>query len=44
MAHGFSKKNQSSSILHISFTDFELHPRDRLLKRAGIPFSPLNVL
>jgi DNA-binding winged helix-turn-helix (wHTH) protein len=37
MAHGFSKKNQSSVETAYRFADFELHPRDRLLKRAGIP-------
>jgi DNA-binding winged helix-turn-helix (wHTH) protein len=37
MAHGFSKKNQSSVETAYRFADFELHPGDRLLKRAGNP-------
>ena len=37
MAHGFSKKNQSSVDTAYRFGDFELHPRERLLKRAGTP-------
>jgi len=37
MAHGFSKKNQSSVDTAYRFADFELHPSDRLLKRAGVP-------
>ena len=37
MAHGFSKKNQSSIETAYRFGDFELHPRDRLLKQAGAP-------
>jgi DNA-binding winged helix-turn-helix (wHTH) protein len=37
MAHGFSKKNQSSVDSAYRFGDFELHPRERLLKRAGTP-------
>jgi DNA-binding winged helix-turn-helix (wHTH) protein len=42
MAHGFSKENQSSPDTAYRFGDFELHPRDRLLKRAGIavPLQP----
>ena len=39
MAHGFSKENQTSVDTAYRFGDFELHPRDRLLKRAGIPVS-----
>ena len=37
MAHGFSKKNQSSVETAYRFADFELHPDDRLLRRTGIP-------
>jgi DNA-binding winged helix-turn-helix (wHTH) protein len=37
MAHGFSKKNQSPVETAYRFADFELHPADRLLKRAGAP-------
>ena len=37
MAHGFSKKNQSSVDTAYRFGDFELCPNDRLLKRDGIP-------
>jgi DNA-binding winged helix-turn-helix (wHTH) protein len=37
LAHGFSKKIQSPIDAVYRFGDFELHPRDRLLKRAGIP-------
>ncbi len=37
MAHGFSKKNQSAVDIAYRFGDFELHPQDRLLKRAGVP-------
>jgi DNA-binding winged helix-turn-helix (wHTH) protein len=37
MPQGFSKKNQSSVETAYRFADFELHPRDRLLKRAGTP-------
>jgi DNA-binding winged helix-turn-helix (wHTH) protein len=37
MAHGFSKENQSAVDTAYRFGDFELHPRDRLLKKAGIP-------
>jgi DNA-binding winged helix-turn-helix (wHTH) protein len=37
MAHGFSKKNQSSVDSAYRFGDFELHPRERLLKRSGTP-------
>jgi len=37
MTHEYSKKNQSSVDTAYRFGDFELHPRDRLLKRAGIP-------
>ncbi len=39
MAHGFSKKNQSAVDTAYRFADFELHPRDRLLKRVGVPVS-----
>jgi DNA-binding winged helix-turn-helix (wHTH) protein len=37
MAHGFSKKNQSAVETAYRFADFELHPRDRLIKKAGQP-------
>lgn len=37
MKHGFSKENQSSVDTAYRFADFELSPRDRLLKKAGIP-------
>ena len=37
MTHGFSKKNQRSVDTAYRFGDFELHPRERLLKRAGTP-------
>jgi DNA-binding winged helix-turn-helix (wHTH) protein len=37
MAHGFSKKNQSAPESAYRFGDFELHPQDRLLKKAGAP-------
>ncbi len=37
MAQGFSKKNQSSVDTAYRFGDFELHPGDRLLKRASVP-------
>jgi DNA-binding winged helix-turn-helix (wHTH) protein len=37
MAHGFSKKNQSSVESAYRFADFELHPRERLLSKAGTP-------
>jgi DNA-binding winged helix-turn-helix (wHTH) protein len=37
MAHGFSKRNQSAVDTAYRFGDFELHPRDRLLKKAGVP-------
>jgi DNA-binding winged helix-turn-helix (wHTH) protein/tetratricopeptide (TPR) repeat protein len=37
MAHGFSKKNQSSAETAYRFANFELHPTDRLLKRSGAP-------
>jgi DNA-binding winged helix-turn-helix (wHTH) protein len=37
MAHGFSKKNQSSADSAYRFGNFELHPRERLLKRAATP-------
>lgn len=37
MAHGFSKKNQSSVETGYRFGDFELSPRDRLLKKASSP-------
>ena len=42
MAHGFSKENQSSPDTAYRFGDFELHPRDRLLKRDGVevPLQP----
>jgi DNA-binding winged helix-turn-helix (wHTH) protein len=42
MPHGFSKENQSSPDTAYRFGDFELHPCDRLLKRAGIavPLQP----
>jgi DNA-binding winged helix-turn-helix (wHTH) protein len=42
MAHGFSKKNQSSVETAYRFADFELHPSDRLLKKAGnpVPLQP----
>ena len=36
MSHGFSKENQTADIAY-RFGDFELHPRDRLLKRVGVP-------
>jgi DNA-binding winged helix-turn-helix (wHTH) protein len=37
MTHGFSKKNQSSVEYAYRFGDFELHPDERLLKRARVP-------
>jgi len=37
MALGFSKKNQSPVESAYRFGDFELYPRDRLLKRTGVP-------
>jgi DNA-binding winged helix-turn-helix (wHTH) protein len=37
MTHGFSKKNQSSVDYAYRFGDFELHPEERLLKRARVP-------
>lgn len=42
MAHRFSKENQSSPETAYRFSDFELYPRDRLLKRAGtaVPLQP----
>jgi len=42
MAKGFSKKNQSSVDTAYRFGDFELHPGDRVLKRASkpIPLQP----
>src|SRR5215469_479439 len=42
MAQGFSKKIQSSRDAAYRFADFELYPRDRLLKRCGvtIPLQP----
>ena len=42
MPQEFSKKNQSSTEAAYRFADFELHPRDRLLKRGGlsIPLQP----
>ena len=39
MPQGFSKKNQSSVETAYRFADFELHPHDRLLKRAGTPLA-----
>src|ERR1700727_319276 len=39
MPQGFSKKNQSSVDTAYRFGDFELHPRDRLLKRASTPIA-----
>ncbi len=39
MAHGFSKENKSSVETAYRFGDFELHPRERLLKHAGKPVS-----
>src|SRR5215469_1386520 len=42
MAHRFSKENQSSGEAAYRFADFELFPRDRLLKRSGtaVPLQP----
>jgi non-specific serine/threonine protein kinase len=42
MAQRFSNKNQSSLDTAYRFGEFELHPGDRLLKRAGIsvPLQP----
>ena len=42
MARGFSKENQSSIDTAYRFGDFELHPRERLLKRGGepVPLQP----
>jgi DNA-binding winged helix-turn-helix (wHTH) protein len=42
MAHRFSKENQSSNEAAYRFADFELFPRDRLLRRGGakIPLEP----
>jgi DNA-binding winged helix-turn-helix (wHTH) protein len=37
MAHGFSKKNQSTAETAYRFADFELHPADRLLRKSGTP-------
>ncbi len=37
MAHGFSKKNQSSAESAYRFADFELHPRERRFSKAGSP-------
>jgi DNA-binding winged helix-turn-helix (wHTH) protein len=37
MTHGFSKKNQSSVEYAYRFGDFELHPDERLLKKARVP-------
>jgi DNA-binding winged helix-turn-helix (wHTH) protein len=37
MAHGFSKRNQSSVESAYRFADFELHPRERLFSKAGSP-------
>ncbi len=39
MTHGFSKENQSSVDTSYRFGDFELYPRDRLLKRSGAPIT-----
>jgi DNA-binding winged helix-turn-helix (wHTH) protein len=39
MAHGFSKKNQSTADAAYRFGDFELHPRNRTLKQAGTSLS-----
>ena len=39
MSQGFSKKNQSFVDTAYRFGDFELHPRDRLLKRANAPIA-----
>lgn len=39
MAHGFSKENQSSVEAAYRFGDFALHPRDRILKKAGTSLS-----
>lgn len=39
MAHGFSKKNQSSAEAAYRFGDFALHPGDRILKKGGISLS-----
>ena len=35
MAHGFSKKNQSSVETAYRFGDFELYPRDRMLRKSS---------
>jgi DNA-binding response OmpR family regulator len=42
MEHQFSKENQSSPDTAYRFSDFELHPRDQLLKRAvtAVPLQP----
>jgi DNA-binding winged helix-turn-helix (wHTH) protein/predicted Zn-dependent protease len=42
MAQGFSKKNQSSADSAYRFGDFELQPRERLLKEGGVavPLQP----
>jgi DNA-binding winged helix-turn-helix (wHTH) protein len=42
MPHGYSKENQSSVDTAYRFDDFELYPRDRLLKRTGqsVPLQP----
>jgi len=42
MTQGFSKKNQSSSDSAYRFGDFELDPRERLLKKSGrlVPLQP----
>jgi DNA-binding winged helix-turn-helix (wHTH) protein len=37
MPHEFSKGNQSAVETAYRFGEFELHPADRLLKRAGVP-------
>jgi DNA-binding winged helix-turn-helix (wHTH) protein len=37
MAHGFSKKNQSTAETAYRFADFELQPADRLLRKSGTP-------
>ena len=39
MSLAFSKENQSSADTAYRFGDFELYPRDRLLKRSGIPIA-----
>jgi len=39
MTLGFSKENQRSTEAAYRFGEFELHPRDRLLKRNGVAIS-----